>query len=114
MSLQHNTGSLGRQLLSRSALWVAAAYGLLIYLILPPEVMVVNDDFGYLRSVIETLRHGRPWTGEWLEPWSASLAVLSALLFKVTGSVHTATYGLQAVFAAQPWAEPTGCCASVD
>jgi hypothetical protein len=84
----------------RPELGVAAAYGALIYFMLPPEVFVVNDDFGYLRSVLATLQHGRPWTGEWLEPWAASLAVLSAAVFKVTGSMHAATSALQAVFAA--------------
>jgi hypothetical protein len=80
--------------------WVAAAYGMLIYGTLPPGVAVLNDDFGYLRSIIETLQRGRPWTDDWLEPWSASLSVLSALVFKFTGSFHMATQGVQAVCAA--------------
>jgi hypothetical protein len=80
--------------------WCAAiAFGGLIYFLLPSQVIVINDDFGYLRSVLQTIQHGRPWTGDWLAPWSASLAVSSALIFKATGSFHTATYGLQAVFA---------------
>ena len=60
---------------------------------------VFNDDFGYLRSIVETLQHGRPWTDDWLEPWAASLSVLSAGIFKVTGSFRLATYGLQALLA---------------
>lgn len=80
--------------------WVAAAYGLFVYLALPVEAVALNDDFGYLRSVIETLQRARPWTNDWLEPWAASLSVLSALVFKLTGSFHVATQGVQAVGAA--------------
>ena len=60
----------------------------------------MNDDFGYLRSVIETIQRGRPWTGEWLEPWSASLATISALVFSLTGSFKLAIFGIQVVGAA--------------
>lgn len=81
------------------AWWAAVAYGLLVYCTLPADVAVLNDDFGYLRSIVETLQRGRPWTNDWLEPWAASLSVLSALLFKLTGSFHVATQGLQAVCA---------------
>lgn len=78
----------------------AAAYGLLIYLMLPAEVTTLGDDFGYYKSIVQTIQHGRPWTDAWLEPWAASLSSLSAFIFLVTGSFHTATYGLQAVLAA--------------
>jgi hypothetical protein len=70
-----------------------------VWLNLPSTVIVFNDDFGYLRSIVETLQHGRPWTDDWLEPWAASLSVLSAGVFKVTGSFRLATYGLQALLA---------------
>jgi len=68
-----------------------------VWLSLPPTVIVFNDDFGYLRSILETLQHRRPWTDDWLEPWAASLSVFSALVFSLTGSFRAATYGLQAV-----------------
>lgn len=61
--------------------------------------MALNDDFGYLRSVVLTLQHGRPWTDHWLEPWAASLSSLSAGLWLVTGRFHLATYGLLAALA---------------
>ncbi len=77
----------------------ALAYGILIFLLLPPGVTVLNDDFGYLRSVVETLQHGRPWTDDWLGPWAAGLSVLSALVFKLTGSFFVATNGLLVGFA---------------
>lgn len=84
----------------RVMMGVALAYGAFVYLTLPPEVIAINDDFGYVRSVAETIARGRPWTNAWLEPWSASLSVFSALAFKVTGSLHAATSGALAVFAA--------------
>jgi hypothetical protein len=81
-------------------LWVALGCGALVYALLPPGITLMNDDFGYIGSVVETLRRGRPWTDEWLEPWSASLAGLSALLFTLTGSAQAAVFGLQGLAAA--------------
>jgi hypothetical protein len=85
---------------SQPALWLAVGFGAFLYVMLPAGVTVMNDDFGYLGSVIETIQRGRPWTDEWLEPWSGSLAAFSALGFKLTGSFLIATQGLQAVYAA--------------
>ena len=90
--LAPKTLSLGRSPL----LWLAGGVGALFWLMLPAGVTVMNDDFGYVGSVVETIQRGRPWTDEWLAPWSASLAVCSALLFKLTGSFLVATQGLQA------------------
>ncbi|MSU45594.1 MAG: hypothetical protein EXS42_00340 [Lacunisphaera sp.] len=78
----------------------AVAYGAFIYLMLPVEVTTLGDDFGYYKSIVETIQHRRPWTDAWLEPWAAALSSLSALVFLTTGSFHAATYGLQAVLAA--------------
>ncbi len=78
----------------------AAAYGLFVLALLPPGIIALNDDFAYLRSVVATLQHGRLWTDDWLEPWVAGLSLLSALLFKGTGSFYFATYGLLALLAA--------------
>ena len=89
--LDSKTLSLGRP----PILWLAGGVGALIWLMLPAGVTVMNDDFGYLGSVVETIQRGRPWTDEWLAPWSASLAVCSALLFKLTGSFQLAVQGLQ-------------------
>lgn len=60
----------------------------------------MNDDFGYLRSVVQTLQRGRPWTDDWLEPWAAGLSVLTALVFKLTGSFYFAVHGVIAGCAA--------------
>jgi hypothetical protein len=78
----------------------SALFGLLIFSILPGTIAAVNDDFGYLRSVVETLQHHRPWTDDWLEPWAASLSVASSVLFLATGSFYLATYGLLSFLAA--------------
>ncbi len=75
-------------------------FGAGIYLFLPGQVVAVSDDFGYLRSAIETIHRARPWTDDWLEPWSASFSLIAAFLYKTTGSFHFATYGLLAVAAA--------------
>lgn len=81
-------------------LGVATAFGLLVWAILPGWPVATNDDFGYLRSVMETIQHGRPWTNDFLEPWSLSLAAVSAGIFKVTGSMYWATIVLQTAMAA--------------
>ena len=78
----------------------AAAYGILIYLILPARVVALDDDFAYLRSVVLTLQHGRPWTDAWLEPWSAGFSTLAALVYGATGSFYCSTYGLLSALAA--------------
>ena len=64
----------------------AFGFAFLIWLLLPKMVVVIDDDFGYLRSVVETCQRGRPWTYEWLTPWAASMSVLAASLFKISGS----------------------------
>lgn len=61
--------------------------------------MPYDDDFGYLQSVVETIQRGRIWTSDWLEPWGASLTVLSALAFKVSGSMTFAVQGVLALLA---------------
>ena len=65
----------------------------MVFALLPREIVVCNDDFGYLRSVIETLQRGRPWTDDWLEPWSASLSVIVSLVYLVVGNFHLAVHG---------------------
>jgi hypothetical protein len=78
----------------------ALAYGGLVFGLLPSRPIAMNDDFGYLRSILETIWHGRPWTDDFLEPWSLSLSAASVGIFKATGSFFCATIGLQAVLAA--------------
>lgn len=91
-------GITGRE---RFLFWgLAASYGGFVALLLPARVIVMNDDFGYLRSVVETLRRGRLWTDDWLEPWAYSSSALSALAYRVFGSMYLATAGLQIVCAA--------------
>lgn len=78
----------------------AAAFGVLILGVLPEGVAALNDDFGYLRSVVETIRRGRPWTDDWLEPWSASLSAISALFYRLTGSFESGIHGALTLYAA--------------
>jgi len=73
---------------------IAIGASLSLWAMLPDGVVVLNDDFGYLRSVLLTAAKGRPWTDDWLEPWAASLSCISALIFKVSGSFRLATQGL--------------------
>jgi hypothetical protein len=70
----------------------AACFGLLIWLLLPAIVVALDDDFSYLRSVIQTIQHDRPWTDNWLTPWAASCSALSALLYHTTGSFSFAIH----------------------
>ena len=82
----------------------AAGYGLLIWLLLPSGVVAINDDFGYLRSVVQTVEHGRPWTNDWLEPWAASLSALAGILFRASGSFSLAIHGSLVALAAAAFA----------
>lgn len=75
------------------------AYALFIYLMQPAGVVLMDDDFGYVRSVVDTLQFGRPWSDEWLEPWSASLSLFTALLYRIIGSFEAAIHGTLAVCA---------------
>lgn len=70
----------------------AFLFGCLVWLVLPATVVTYDDDFAYLRSVVETIQRGRPWTYEWLTPWAASLSGIVALLFKGTGSFSFAVH----------------------
>lgn len=78
----------------------AFGFGILIWLVLPWMVVAIDDDFGYLRSVVETCQRGRPWTYDWLTPWAASMSVLAASLFKLTGSFRFAIHFSLALSAA--------------
>ncbi|MDB5106076.1 MAG: hypothetical protein JWP91_3765 [Fibrobacteres bacterium] len=55
-----------------------------------------SDDFGYLRSIIGTLRLGRPYVYDWLEPFGAAFSVACVLLYRATGSFIGSVWGFQA------------------
>lgn len=78
---------------------LALGFGVFLFTLLPAGVAVMNDDFGYLGSVIGTIQRWHPWTDDWLEPWAASLSVFSAIIYRLTGSFLLATQGTQAVYA---------------
>ena len=60
--------------------------------------MVRYDDFSYLRSAIETIARGQPFTHDWLEPYTATLSSLSALAYLASGNFPFSAWGLEAVF----------------
>lgn len=89
-----------RETTVRAVVYSAAVlFGLFVYACLPATVIPLDDDFGYLRSVVQTIQHGRPWTDDWLEPWAAGFSSISALLYVVTGNFQFATHGLLALLA---------------
>lgn len=75
-----------------------------LWALLPPMVVVLDDDFWYLRSVVKTIWHGRPWTDEWLTPWSATTSTLSALIYAASGSFRLAINGSLVLMAGLAWA----------
>lgn len=81
--------------------WPVAAFGcyaLAYFALLYHPLLLRFDDFGYVNSVLETLQAGQPRTGEWLEPYSATLSALCSLAFRISGDFPKSTWGLQAVF----------------
>lgn len=90
---------------SRAIAWLLAAVAVALgaWSVFPDLVLVFNDDFGYVRSIVHTLERGRPWTDDWLEPWAASLSGISALVFQLTGSFRLATQGVQIVALVATW-----------
>ena len=81
-----------RRLFDQSAILIALLFAVAVWIVLPSMVVAVDDDFWYLRSVVETLQRGRPWTDEWLAPWAASTSVISALIYKISGSFTLAIH----------------------
>ncbi|PTX97705.1 hypothetical protein [Opitutus sp. ER46] len=78
-----------------ACLGTAALFGAFLFAYLPQGVVALNDDFAYLRSIVETLQRGRIWTDEFLEPWALSLTGAAAALYRLTGSFTFAVQGLQ-------------------
>ena len=81
-------------------LFSSALFGVLIWMLLPAGVSVCDDDFAYLRSAVETIRLGRPWTYDWLNPWAASTSLLSAVVYRLTGSFQLAVHLVLAITSA--------------
>ncbi|MDB5049464.1 MAG: hypothetical protein JWO30_2535 [Fibrobacteres bacterium] len=77
--------------------WAAFAAWYFLFAFQPG--IVRSDDFGYLRSVLGTLRAGRPFTDDWLEPYAAVFSSACALLYRLTGRFILSTWGLQALCA---------------
>jgi hypothetical protein len=85
---------------SRAAVRAAIpAYGFFYFLFGFAPGIVRSDDFGYLRSVVGTLRRGFPYTYDWLAPYGAAFSSACALLYRITGSFTLSTWGFQALCA---------------
>lgn len=65
----------------------------------PGRVLVRGDDFGYLESVTETIRHGVLVSSDWIEPLNFVLPLVSAGIWNLGGSFYLATFGLLGVLA---------------
>lgn len=81
--------------LAASALCLYAVYYLA--LLYHPGLLRM-DDFGYLRSVGETVAYGWPRTDDWLEPYSALTSTAGGLAFAATGDFPLSTWGLHALW----------------
>lgn len=97
MRRTHVTAS--RRIQSHTAAGVAFLAALLTWAIFPRGIMPLNDGFGYLRSILLTFQHGRPWTDDWLEPWAAGFSTLGAIVLWTTHSMYVATYIVSALLA---------------
>jgi hypothetical protein len=87
---------------SRFLLWPTlafAAYACLYFSLIYHPGLVRMDDFGYLQGVVDTLAQGRLRTGEWLQPYSATMTALCALAYLLTGDFPWSTWGVEALFA---------------
>ncbi|MEY2879763.1 MAG: hypothetical protein RLZZ15_2143 [Verrucomicrobiota bacterium] len=101
-----------RMMESRPNVVIGAAallFGALVFALLPADVVPVGpDEFGYLKSAVETIQRGRPWTDDFLEPWAAAMTSFSALIYHATSSMRAAIHGQIAVLAVATFA---GLCA---
>lgn len=84
---------------SRAGLTGLAGFGVFYFLFGYAPGIVRSDDFGYLRSVVGTLRRGFPYTYDWLAPYGAAFSTACALLYRITGSFNLSTWGFQAACA---------------
>lgn len=71
-----------------------AVFACLNALVLPRQIILKNDDFGYLDSVVRSLSAGYLVTGDFLEPFAVTLTFLSSVFYQLTQNLWFATYGL--------------------
>lgn len=62
--------------------------------VLPGQLILKNDDFGYLDSVVRSLKEAHLVTSDFLEPFAITLTLLSSLLYRLSHNLWFATYGL--------------------
>lgn len=68
-------------------------FALIDAFVLPGQLILKNDDFGYLDSVVRTLMEGHLVTSDFLEPFAITVTFLSSLLYKLSDNLWFATYG---------------------
>lgn len=72
-------------------------------LVLPKQLILKNDDFGYLDSVVRSLREGQLVVSDFLEPFAITLTFLSSLSYHLTQNLWLATYGLLLIIQIALW-----------
>ena len=82
---------------ARPFLLAWSAFALLYFSLGFRPGVIHSDDFGYLRSIVGTLRLGRPYVYDWLEPYGAVYSSACALLYKATGHFLASVWGFQAL-----------------
>lgn len=65
----------------------------------PHSVTLRGDDFGYVESVVATIRGEWLASSHWLEPFNFVLPVLSTAAYMLTGSFYIASYGVSGAIA---------------
>ena len=75
------------------------AWFIILTWLAPSHVIPRGDDFGYLDSVVDTVRAGRWVASDWLEPLNLPLAVTSSILYVATGDFYGSTVGLNLLIA---------------
>jgi hypothetical protein len=78
---------------------VLLAWGAIVIWLAPFHVVPRGDDFGYLESVVDTVREQRWVASDWLEPLNLPLTVLSAISYSVTEKFYASTFGLNLLLA---------------
>jgi len=76
------------------ALWLAVLAWLA-----PSRVILQGDDFGYVDSVVSTVRTHRWMPSDWLEPLNLPLTAISASCFALSGNFYASTLGLNLLLA---------------
>lgn len=84
---------------SGPVLLVAGWLALLVWLV-PGRVVLRGDDFGYVESVVDTVRAQSWRPSDWVEPLNLPLTAISVLCYEATGNFYVSTLGVSLLLAA--------------